>query len=84
LDDETIIASCLRKNSKRAYDPFQIIDFRDEHRREQARLALRIDPKTDDPIGVYNRARASKIPLGKTLIFGGKDHDYSVKEVEAI
>ena len=68
LDDETLISSCLRSNAKRYYDPFQLIDMRDEHSREQAREALNADPDTEDPIGVYNRARTAKIPLGKPLM----------------
>lgn len=83
LDIETLLASCLRKNSKRAYDPFQIIDMREEYRREQAKAALNSVPNTNDPIGVYERARKAPIPLGKTLLFAGVGHSYSVKEVEA-
>lgn len=83
LDNEEIIASCLRKNHKRAHDPFQIIDMREEHRREQAQAALKAEPNTDDPIGIYNRARQSPIPLGKTLLIAGVNHDFFVKEVEA-
>jgi hypothetical protein len=83
LDSETLVASCLRKNAKRAYDPFQIIDMREEYRRDQAKAALTAVPNTDDPIGVYNRARQSPIPLGKTLLFAGVSHEFSVKEVEA-
>ena len=82
LNNDTIIASCLHKNAKRAYDPFQIFDERDEHRREQAKAALNSDPNTDDPIGVYNRARDSRIPIGKTLLIAGLNHDYFIKEVE--
>ncbi|SLN46720.1 hypothetical protein ROG8370_02023 [Roseovarius gaetbuli] len=82
LDDDTLIASCLRKNAKRAYDPFQIIDMREEHRREQAQGALRSDPNTNDPIGVYNRAREAPIPSGKTLLIAGLNHDFFIKEVE--
>ena len=82
LDDDTLISSCLRSNAKRFYDPFQIIDMREEHRREQARDALFADHETRDPIGVYNRARNAQIPLGKTLMIAGADHDYFVKEVE--
>lgn len=82
LDDNAVIASCLRSNAKRFYDPFQVIDMREEHRREQAREAFNADPKTSDPIGVYNRARAAQIPLGKTLMITGANHDYFVKEVE--
>jgi hypothetical protein len=81
LDDDAVISSCLRSNAKRFYDPFQVIDMREEYRREQARDALNTDPETDDPIGVYNRARAAQIPLGKTLMVAGANHDYFVKEV---
>ncbi|WP_415404638.1 hypothetical protein [Tateyamaria sp. SN3-11] len=83
LDDDTVINSCLRSNAKRFYDPFQVIDMREEHRREQARDALNADPDTKDLIGVYNRARAAQIPLGKVLMVAGVSHDYFVKEVEA-
>lgn len=82
LDDEAVISSCLRSNSTRFYDPFQIIDMREEHRREQAREALNADPDTSDPIGVYNRARNARIPVGKTLMIAGVNHEYLVKEVE--
>lgn len=82
LDDDSVIASCLRSNARRFYDPFQVIDMREEHRREQARAALNADPETDDPIGVYNRARAAQIPLGKPLMIAGVNHDYFVKEVK--
>ena len=82
LDDDAVISSCLRSNSKRFYDPFQVIDMREEHRRDQARDALNADPETKDPIGVYNRARDAQIPLGKTLMIAGVNHDYFVKEVE--
>jgi hypothetical protein len=81
LDDEAVISSCIRSNSKRFYDPFQIIDMREEHRREQARDALNADPETNDPIGVYNRARDAQIPLGKTLMIAGVNHEFFVKEV---
>lgn len=81
LDDDAVISSCLRSNSNRFYDPFRIIDMREEHRREQAREALNADPETKDPIGVYNRARDVRIPLGKTLMIAGVNHDYFVKEV---
>ncbi len=81
LDDDDVISSCLRSNANRFYDPFQIIDMREEHRREKAREALNADPETKDPIGVYNRARNARIPLGKTLMIAGVDHDYFVKEV---
>ena len=83
LNDDEIVASSLRSNSSLFYDPFQIIDMRDEHRRDQARDALSRDPDTKDPLGVYNRARAAPIPLGKTLIFAGANYDFSVKEVAA-
>ena len=56
LDDDAVISSCLRSNAKRFYDPFQVIDMREDHRREQARDALNADPKTMDPLGAYNRA----------------------------
>ena len=82
LDDDAVISSCLRSNAKRFYDPFQIIDMREEHRRDQARDALKHDPDTEDPIGVYNRARNAQIPLGKTLMVAGINHDLFVKEVE--
>jgi hypothetical protein len=82
LDDDTVISSCLRANARRYYDPFQVIDMREEHRREQARAALSADPETSNPIEVYNRARDAQIPLGKTLMIAGVDHDYFVKEVE--
>ncbi|MDE4134607.1 hypothetical protein PXK00_15920 [Phaeobacter sp. QD34_3] len=82
LDDDAVISSCLRSNSKRFYDPFQVIDMREEHRREQARDGLVADPETMDPIGVYNRARDAQIPLGKTLMMAGVNHDYFVEEVE--
>ncbi|TNJ40488.1 hypothetical protein [Phaeobacter sp. B1627] len=83
LDDDALIGSCLRSNSNRFYDPFQIIDMREEHRRDQARDALSADPRTKDPIGVYNRARDAQIPHGKTLMMAGANRDYFVKEVEA-
>ncbi|WP_323811273.1 hypothetical protein [Yoonia sp. 67-2] len=82
LDDDAVISSCLRSNSKRFYDPFQIIDMREDHRRDQARDALNTDPETKDPIGVYNRARDAQSPLGKTLLIAGPNYDYFVKEVE--
>jgi hypothetical protein len=82
LDDNAVISSCLRSNAKRFHDPFQVIDMREEHRREQARDALNTDPETDDPIGVYTRAWAAQIPLGKTLMIAGTNHDYFVNEVE--
>lgn len=82
LDDDSVINSCLRSNVKRFCDPFQVIDMREEHRREQARDAFSTDPETKDPIGVYNRAWAAQIPLGKTLMIAGVNHDYFVKEVE--
>jgi hypothetical protein len=83
LDKETLVDSCLRKNSKRAYDPFQIMDFRDELRREQAKVALNADPETNDPMGTYHRARAAAIPVGKTLIIAGNSHEIVVKEINA-
>jgi hypothetical protein len=82
LNDDDVISSCLRSNAKRYHDPFQIIDMREEHRREQARNALSSDPETEDPVGLYNRARAAQIPLGTTLMVAGVNHDYFVKEVE--
>jgi len=82
LDADAVISSCLRSNAKRFYDPFEVIDMREEHRRKQARDALNSDPETKDPIGVYNRARDAQIPLGKTLMIAGANHDYFVKEVE--
>lgn len=82
LDDDTVISSCLRSNAKRFYDPFQVIDMREEHRREQARYAFAANPETNDPIGDYNRARNAQIPIGKVLIIAGISHDYFVKEVE--
>ena len=83
LDDETLIASCLRKNAKRSYDPFQIIDMRDEYRRDQAREALSENPNSNNPIGIYNSARAKDIPLGTSLMVAGVNHDFFIKEVEA-
>ena len=56
--------------------------MREGHRREQALEASKNDPETKDPIGVYNRARDAQIPLGKTLMIAGVNHDYIVKEVE--
>ena len=82
LDDDAVINSCLRSNTKRFYDPFQVIDMQGAHRREQARDALNSDPETKDPIGVYNSAWAAQIPLGKTLTIAGNNHDYFVKEVK--
>jgi hypothetical protein len=82
LDDDAVISSCLRSNAKRFYDPFQVIDMREEHRREQALDALNTDPETKDPIGVYNRARDAQIPLGKILMTAGVFRNYFVKEVE--
>ncbi|MCP5038138.1 MAG: hypothetical protein GY945_11110 [Rhodobacteraceae bacterium] len=82
LDDDAVINSCLRSNAKRFYDPFQIIDAREEHRREQAHNALNADPETEDPFGVFYRAWDAQIPLGKTLMIAGVHHDYFVKEVE--
>ena len=82
LDDDAVISSCLRSNSKRFYDPFKVIDMREEHRREQGRDALNADPKTKDPIGVYNLARDAQIPLGKILLVAGVNREYFVKEVE--
>ena len=82
LGDDTVISSCLRSNAKRFYDPFQVIDMREEYRREQARDAFNADPETEDPIGVYNRARDAQIPLGKILMIAGVNRDYFVKEVE--
>ena len=81
LDVDAVISSCLRSNSKRFYDPFQIIDCREEHRVEQARAALMSDPETFDPIGLYNSARNAPIPLGRTLMIAGPNHDYFVEEV---
>lgn len=81
LSDDDVINSCLRSNAKRFYDPFQIIDMRDDHRREQARAALNADPKTENPIGVYKRARSAQIPIGKMLMVAGVDHEYFVEEV---
>lgn len=82
LDDDAVISSCLRSSAKRFYDPFQIIDEREEYRRKQACDALNADPKAEDPIGVYNRARDAQIPLGTILMIAGLNHDYFVKEVE--
>ena len=82
LDDDALISSCLRSNAKRFYDPFQVMDMREDYRREQAREALNAEPGTNDPIGVYNRGRSAKIPLGKTLLIAGPTHDFFVKEVE--
>ena len=83
LDDEALISSCLRSNARRFYDPFRIIDLREDYRRDQARDALRADPETVDPIGVYNRARNAKILSGRTLMIAGANYEYSVTEVEA-
>ena len=82
LDDDAVISSCLRSNAKRFYDPFQVIDEREEYRREQARDALNADPETMDPFGVFYRAWDAQIPLGKILMIAGVNHDYFVKEVE--
>jgi len=82
LDDDAVISSCLRSNAKRFYDPFQIIDEREQYRREQARDALNNNPETKDPVGDYWRARDAQIPLGKILMIAGVNHDYFVKEVE--
>ena len=82
LDDDAVINSCLRSNDKRFYDPFQVIDMREGHRREQAHDALNSDPETEDPLGVFNRAWDAQIPLGKPLLIAGVFHDYFVKEVE--
>ena len=84
LDDDLVISSCLRSNSNSFYDPFQVIDMRVEHRREQAREALNADPETKDPIGVYNRAWGEKLPLEKPLMIAGINHDYIVKEVPVL
>lgn len=84
LDDDAVISSCLRSNVKRFYDPFQIIDMREEYRRDRARDAFNADPETKDPIGVWKRAWAAQIPLGKTLMIAGVSHDYFVKEVEVL
>ncbi|HLQ18245.1 MAG TPA: hypothetical protein VK146_04630 [Tabrizicola sp.] len=83
LNAEEIVATCLRRNDKRYFDPFQIMDMREDYRREQAKAALQLDPDTTDPIGVYQRARQASIPLGKVLFFAGVDHEFSVWEVEA-
>lgn len=82
LNYDAVINSCLRSKSKRFYDPFHVIDMREDHRRDQAHNALNSDPETKDPIGVYNRARDAQIPLGKTLMIAGVNHDYFVNEVE--
>lgn len=82
LDDNAVVNSCLRSNAKHFYDPIQVIDMREEHRREQARDALNANSETIDPIGIYNRARAAQIPLGKTLMIAGENRDYFVKEVK--
>ena len=82
LDDNAVVNSCLRSNAKHYYDPIQVIDMREEHRREQARDALNANSETSDPIGIYNRARAAQIPLGKTLMIAGENRDYFVKEVK--
>lgn len=82
LDDDALISCCLRSNAKRFYDPFQVTDMREEHRREQARDALNADPETENPIGVYNRGTNAEIPLGKILMIAGENHDFFVKEVE--
>lgn len=82
LDDDAVISSCLRAHSKRFHDPFQVIDMREEHKRDQARAALSAAPETKDPIGVYNRARGAQIPLGSTLVVAGVKRDYFVEEVD--
>ena len=84
LDDNAVVNSCLRSKAKHFYDPIQVIDMREEHRREQARDALNANSETSDPIGIYNRARAAQIPLGKTLMIAGENRDYFVKEVKKI
>tara|TARA_R110000765_G_scaffold96318_1_gene181304 strand:+ start:96431 stop:96859 length:429 start_codon:yes stop_codon:yes gene_type:complete len=84
LDDNAVVNSCLRSKAKHFYDPIQVIDMREEHRREQARDALNASSETSDPIGIYNRARAAQIPLGKTLMIAGENRDYFVKEVKKI
>ena len=81
LDDDAVISSCLRSDVKRFYDPFQVDDMREEHRREQALDAMKNTPETKDPIGDYYRARDAQIPLGTTLMIAGVHHDYFVKEV---
>ncbi|GHA44990.1 hypothetical protein GCM10008927_07400 [Amylibacter ulvae] len=82
LDDGVLINSCLGSNLKRFYDPFAIIDMREDHRRDQARDALEKHPQTKIPEGVYNRARNAQIPLGKILMIAGVNREYFVKEVE--
>lgn len=81
LDDDAVICTSLRSNDKRFFDPFQIFDMREEHRREQAHHASSTNPETDNPVGVYTRARDAQIPLGKTLMIAGVNRDYFVKEV---
>jgi hypothetical protein len=81
-DPWQVTASSLRSSSRAFYDPFQIFDMREEHRREQAREALNRDPDTEDPIGLYNRARAAQISQEKTLMVAGENHDFFVREVE--
>jgi len=84
MDDDRVINSCMRSNNKRFYDPFQILDMREEYRRQQASYATKTDPEFEmDPIGVYVRARNGQIPVGTTLVVAGVHHDYFVKEVEA-
>ena len=79
LDDQSIIASCRRSNSKSFYDPFQVIDMREEHRREQALAAMKADPEAS-----YFEARGAPIPLGKLLMMAGFQHEYHVTEVETV
>ncbi|MGJ8557576.1 MAG: hypothetical protein ACSHW6_11085 [Sulfitobacter geojensis] len=82
LDDDALVASCLRKNSARYFDPFQIIDMRDDHRREQARDAVRTNADTGSSIDIYNDARELDIPPGKTLMMAGVNRNFFIKEVE--
>ncbi len=82
LDDDAVISSCLRSDAKRFYDPFKVDDMREEHRREQAHDAMKSDPETKDPIGVFCLARDAQIPLGKVLMVAGVTRNYYVKEME--
>lgn len=82
LTDDALIASCLRANSRRAYDPFQIVDLREEYRRDKAKAALHAAPNAPNPNAVYEQARRAPLPLGKPLIFAGVSYEFSVKEVE--
>jgi len=81
LDQDDLLRSCLRSNAKRFYDPFSIMDMRDEHRRDQARAAIDATLSSNEIVEIYNSAREAPIPLEKTLLVAGIHHDYHVKEV---